>query len=88
MTKGFHANQVSGNLSFLCKSDGNSLQTHSNVIVDLDYTIFPSQGFLIRTLHTNVERANQKPLTREDVERANQKPLTREDGLHRCGELK
>ena len=33
-----HANQVSGNLSFLCKSDGNSLQTHSIVIVDLVYT--------------------------------------------------
>ena len=32
------------------------------------YTIFSSQGFLIRTLHINyyVERANQKPLTRED----------------------
>ena len=35
-TKGvIHANQVSGNLSFLCRRDGNSLQTHSIVIVDL-----------------------------------------------------
>ena len=30
-----HIHEGSGNLSFLCKSDGNSPQTYSIVIVDL-----------------------------------------------------
>ena len=33
-----HRGKLRGNLSFLCKSDVNSLQTHSIVIVDLVYT--------------------------------------------------
>ena len=36
---------MSGYLSFLCKSDGNSLQTHSNVIVDL---VYPGADILSR----------------------------------------
>ena len=33
-----HRGEHRGNLSFPCKSDGNSLQTHSTVIVHLVYT--------------------------------------------------